>query len=79
VSDIYDLVAHLDEFDGTLVRRGTPVEKHCDREMGIFTNPKTGKTFFSQQFCLKRGKENRTFLIQTFVTPFFKIKISNSG
>jgi hypothetical protein len=29
MSDIYNLAAHLDEFDGTLVRRGTPVEKHC--------------------------------------------------
>jgi hypothetical protein len=27
--DIYDMAAHLDEFDGTLVRRGTLVEKHC--------------------------------------------------
>ncbi len=25
---LYNLVAHLEEFDGTLVRRGTPVEKH---------------------------------------------------
>jgi hypothetical protein len=32
MSDIYDLAAHLDEFDGTLVRRGTPVEKHCSTE-----------------------------------------------
>jgi hypothetical protein len=31
MSDIYDLAAHLDEFDGTLVRRGTPVEKHCSK------------------------------------------------
>jgi hypothetical protein len=23
------LAAHLEKFDGTLVRRGTPVEKHC--------------------------------------------------
>jgi hypothetical protein len=28
VSDINDLVAHIDQFDGTLVRPGTPVEKH---------------------------------------------------
>ncbi len=26
-----DLAAHLDKFDGTLVHRGTPVEKHCLR------------------------------------------------
>jgi hypothetical protein len=32
MSDIHDLAAHLDEFDGTLVHRGTPVEKHCRRE-----------------------------------------------
>jgi hypothetical protein len=25
------LAAHLAKFDGTLVRRGTPVEKHCSR------------------------------------------------
>jgi hypothetical protein len=25
----YDFAAHLEKFDGTLVRRGTPVEKHC--------------------------------------------------
>jgi hypothetical protein len=31
MSDIYDLAAHLDEFDGTLVRRGTPVEKHWSK------------------------------------------------
>ncbi len=24
-----DLAAHLEKFSGTLVRRGTPVEKHC--------------------------------------------------
>ncbi len=34
--DIYDLAAHLDEFDGTLVRRGTPVEKHCSTPLRSF-------------------------------------------
>ncbi len=28
---LYNFAAHLEEFDGTLVRRGTPVEKHCSR------------------------------------------------
>jgi hypothetical protein len=31
MSDIYDLAAHIYEFDGTLVRRGTPVEKHWSK------------------------------------------------
>ncbi len=29
---LYNLAAHLEEFDGTLVRRGTPVEKHCSSQ-----------------------------------------------
>jgi hypothetical protein len=27
------LAAHLEEFDGTIVRRGAPVENHCSRHM----------------------------------------------
>jgi hypothetical protein len=27
----YDLAAHQEKFDGTIMRNGTPVEKHCFR------------------------------------------------
>jgi hypothetical protein len=34
----YDFAANLEKFDGTLVRRGTPVEKHCYKRKFLLKN-----------------------------------------
>ncbi len=67
MSDIIDLAAHLDEFDGTLVRRGTPVEKHWITgtwETNFWTNLKLFRPKLSQNWTKNSQKTLMHLVLQ---------------
>jgi hypothetical protein len=48
----YDFAAHLEKFDGTLVRRGTPVEKHC-----LTLSKMSNIFFYNHVWCQNRLRD----------------------